>query len=177
MSINASLLHINQGTAKTFEHLGTGFSFRAVGDGAVEPALLDLFSPTDNIAETLSDRRLRQYVAAEAAFTKPENAVASNEEGEARLQKVVAETLGQGWSVEEFYKSYGGLAGRTVVTFKGQGGVSQSVDIEHRDEKKVSLKAEAMIGGWSVRQYVNAPVEDGQIKAENVDEQVFFTRG
>jgi hypothetical protein len=176
MSINASLFPVHSGTAKTYEHLGSGFSFRAVGDGALEPVVVDKFSSLDNIAENLQDRRLRRFVQAESAFTKPENAVADEKTGQAKLQEALASTLGEGWTVDAFYSSANGTASRTVVKYQGLGGASQTVDIEHRGAPKVTLGAKVSHNGWEVNQSIDANLLDGEIHADQPIEHVYLTK-
>ncbi len=177
MNINGSINFITSGTAKTYEHLESGFSFRSVGDGAFEPAVTDKFALSDNIVESLTDRRLRQFVAAEGAFTKPENAVASEEVGKEKLQQLAGDMLGKGWTADAFYTAGGGVAGRTVVKFTSATGAVQTVDIEHYGkEYKVQLGAKVSKDGWDIKQAVEAPVQDGRILADQVVESAYLTK-
>lgn len=177
-SINGSLQRISLGTAKTFEHLSSNFSFRVAGDGNVEPSLIDQFRPTDNIAENLQDRRLKQYVLAESAFALPENAVADEKDGEAKLKQVAIDTLGKGWEVEEFYPRGNKTASRTVVSFRSPEGATQKIDIEHRSgEPTLALRTDALVNGWSVSHSIDAKVQNGQILRDDAIESAYLTRG
>jgi len=135
----------------------------------------DKFSSVDNIAENVQDRRLRQFVMAENAFTKPENAVADEKIGASKLQEVVDATLGKGWKVDAFYANGRGTASRTVVKYQGQGGASQTVDIEHRDGPKVTLGAQVSHNGWEIRQSIDAKLEGGAILVDSASEHVYLT--
>lgn len=176
MNLSGNLLHIKAGTAKTFEHLGTGFSFRAVGDGAVEAPLTDLFSPTDNIAESLQDRRLRAFLQSESRLGSESMPISSEEDGQAKLQQIVAETLGHGWEVESLYTVAGGRrVGRSLVSLEGRSG-TQSIDIEHRGETKVTLGTKGTLQGWGVQHWVEANLTDGVADLSTVNEQAYFHR-
>ena len=177
MPINGNLNFVTYGTAKTYEHMDSGFQFRVVGNGTLENSVTDKFSTTDNIAEGMNDRRLRQFVQAEGAFAKKENAVASEQVGQANLQELVTKTMGDGWKADAFYQAGGGVAGRTVVKYQSATGASQTVDIEHRGgEYKVSLTADVFHNGWQVKQSIEAVIENAIPVADKAIETAYFTK-
>ena len=177
-SISGSLQRVSLGTAKTFEHLSSNFAFRVAGDGNVEQPLVDQFQPSDNIADSIQDRRLKQYVMAESAFALPENAVADEKDGEKKLKQVAKDTLGEGWEVEEFYPRGNKTASRTVVSFRSAQGATQKIDIEHRSSDPVlSVRTNASLDGWSVNHSIDVELHNGHIVGDSASESAYLSRG
>jgi hypothetical protein len=177
--ISGNLARVTSGTAKTYENLATNFSFRVEGDGAVEPKLVDGFSSTAPLVESINQRSLRAFVAAEHALTQEETAPASKESGKESLAKLAEEHLGKGWTAESYYDYNDRAPGpdRTTVKYSGQGS-SQEIDIEHRGgEPKINLQTKTYQDGWEIRHDISAPLAGGVIDNSQFDESAYFSRG
>lgn len=62
------------------------------------------------------------------------------------------------------------------MKYHSQSGASQTIDIEHRGEEKVTLKAEVSLDGWNVQQSVDAKLLPGDIDSSSVVEHGYFSK-
>jgi hypothetical protein len=173
--INSAITHISQGTAKTFEHLPSKFAFRAEGDGAFEPSVMDQFSIEAPVLESLNDRKFRAFLKKEQALQAPENSSRTADQGKAELQEMVTGSLGDGWTVEDYNAPLGGTPNVTKLELR-DGGSTQEIYIDrYRRQPEIKLSSRVNIDGWTVSQNLGADLVQGTVDPEKASEQVFFS--
>ncbi|MBT9586933.1 hypothetical protein IV102_26565 [bacterium] len=130
-----SVAQVGVNTAKTFEDLNTGFRFRVVGDGRVEPEIADRFT-SPGFIEDVEDRRLKAFATAQLAC-------ANQKEVEASLK----ELMGDQWSVSNYYS--GGSVGALRVELVEPGAGTQVAYLDNRD-MVLHLTTTKYKDGWKV---------------------------
>jgi hypothetical protein len=174
--INDGITHINFGTAKSYEHLGTKFAFRAEGDGAFEQQIMDKFSLEAPVLESLDDRKFRAFLKKEQVMNAPESAGRTAEQGKQQLQELIETTLGDGWKVEDFNAPRGGTPNLTTLELR-DGASKQEITIDrYSRQPEIKLTSGTNIDGWKVSQVLSASLNDGAVDSTNSQEQVFFIR-
>ena len=167
---SAHLPLVNLRTAKTYEDLASGFTFRVQGDGRVETPLADRFGSAQNL-ESVEDRRLREFAQRENAIAFA-NPAPTEAEAKEQLAAAAHATLGTEWQVDALYG--GRSAVDRVVLKHSQGGVSQTVDIENREHpSKLTLSTSAMLSGWQVNHSIDVRLQ-GTLDPSSVVESAYL---
>lgn len=175
MQITGSLPQVALGTAKTYEHLASKFSFRVEGDGAVEPSLLDKFSAEAPLVESTDERRFRAFLKKEAALHSSSSHTPAAQ-GSKMLQELATGTLGDGWKVKDFSAPLGG-APRVFTLELNSGTASQSVSIDrYGATPQLTVGSSARVDGWKVDHSISGTLDAGVLDGESVVESAYILR-
>jgi hypothetical protein len=174
--LNDAITHINFGTAKTYEHLASKFTFRAEGDGAFEQSIVDKFSPEAPLVESLDDRKFRAFLKKEAALQTPENGTRTAEQGKDELQKILTGSLGDGWTVKEYNAPAGGTPRVTKLELRDGGNTQELYIDRYGRQPEFRLSSSAGFQGWSVAQTIKGTLAEGAVDPQACQEEVFFTK-
>ena len=173
--IHDALTGVRPGFTKSFEHAATKFAFRAEGDGAFEQAVTDKFSAEAPILESLEDRKFRAFLKKEQALTSGESLQGPSDKRQQELQKMVAGTLGEGWSVAEF-RAFDGHAPQVTKLQLRDGASSQEIYIDrYSRETELKLSSSVFMDGWNVSQSLAAKLVEGALDVGASREDVNFS--
>lgn len=163
-----SIMNVRPGTAQTYEHLQSGFSFRVVGDGKVESELLDRFQSSSTVAEHLDDRRLRAFAAQQMDIAQK---LLPEAESRQQLQELIEKHLGNQWEISDFMSRGGKGIGDLEVRLNEPGAGEQTFRVDNRD-RSMRLQTSCMKDGWSVSHTIS-----GKQGEADYQESATFQRG
>ena len=134
-------------TAKSFEDLSSGFSFRVVGDGRVEQEIVDRFQ-SPGLLESADDRRLKSFVSQYANIRKLELNPADTQ---VKLETALQDTLGNHWAVHEFQPQQGKGVLRMELELNEPGAGKQTINFDNWEkEPTLNIATTVEKDGWTV---------------------------
>ena len=173
--MQANINNVRKGTANTFEHLGSGFKMRVVGDGKVEPEIADQFKG-GGFLEDIGDRRLRQFLRSHHELRLEKK---SFDENMRLTGEALAETLGKGWSIDALYGPGSEMKGngisRVQLKYDESGVGGQCLNLQHYEGSEISLSTSCPSGRWQVTHSLEGRLKDGELDPQSLSERASFS--